>query len=273
MINLINRFIPWEKNQNVESRVIDLNLSFKKQHLSEFDYIKLLESIPFSINEVEYQSGETEYKCDPFDSELIEYYFSTLKPDEGSITFSDGYSLSNWQKRSIGIGYGKRIDYYSVGFTMEIDDSYEDFLKMWLPQKGFQLATFHQSDYVLWQSKERLNAYKYQGGLKFTKDRNGRKIVDISDRPGRWAKHPRFQYCGASQFWFGPGMYDLIPKEHILSYTGEMVEMKELDNDVIYVHLYEGVQDGDQPKSQKAQREFREHLGIDELVEQSRLKK
>ena len=119
-------------------------------------------------------------------------------------------------------------------------------------------------DYVDWQDARNIDTFKFRGGLKYTKTNHGEKIVDIGERPGRTTFTKYFNYCGASKIWFGPMIYQFISQKLILSFEGA-IEVKILKNDITYVHLYEGIYDGDNPGNQEVQRRFREHIGIDSL--------
>lgn len=144
------------------------------------------------------------------------------------------------------------------------DTKHPDFLNLVHPET-FYFASYSENDYINWQSNDGVvENYKYRGGLKYTKNKYGEKSVDISDRPGRMVFTKYFNYCGASKIWFGPLIFQYIPQELILAFEGA-VEIKILENNITYVHLYEDVYDGNEPKSQEVQKEFRDHIKIDGL--------
>lgn len=128
----------------------------------------------------------------------------------------------------------------------------------------FYFAYFAEIDYINWQGQYGLSWYKYRGGLNYSKNKHGEKSVDISERPGRMVFTKYFNYCGASEMWFGPLIYSYIPQELILAFEGA-IEIKVLEHNITYVHLYEGVYDGDEPGNQEIQKRFREHIRIDEI--------
>jgi len=139
-----------------------------------------------------------------------------------------------------------------------------DFISLIHPET-FYFASYSEGDYINWQSnKGVVENYKYRGGLKYAKNQHGEKSVDISDRPGRMVFTKYFNYCGASEMWFGPLIYSYIPQELILTFEGA-IEIKVLEHNITYVHLYEGIYDGDEPRNQEVQKKFREHIRIDEI--------
>jgi hypothetical protein len=105
--------------------------------------------------------------------------------------------------------------------------------------------------------------YKYTGGLKIVGTWPSER-VDINDRPGRVVQIPGNHggfYSGAAHIWFGGMVFPYLSRERILSFPhAERIE--ELPNGIIYLHLYDGIFDGDQPENQRRQYLLRKHLGL-----------
>jgi hypothetical protein len=95
----------------------------------------------------------------------------------------------------------------SVGLPNSDSFNYEA-LEILLLSENLFLGCFEEIDYLFWQNCTGLSAYKYRGGLKYTKNSLGEKIVDISDRPGRYVFTKYFRYAGSSKMWFGPQIYN-----------------------------------------------------------------
>lgn len=130
--------------------------------------------------------------------------------------------------------------------------------------KELYLATLGELNYMSWQEKFGLSFYKYRKGLKIIESPRWGEIVDIKTRPGRSFGCKFFYFYGASQLWFGPRIYQYIPQQLILDFKGA-IEIKVLENNVTFVHLYDGIYDGFAPHNQEVQRRFREHIKIDSL--------
>ena len=232
----------------------NLNLLFDKQasylnnDFSSFDYFS-----PDGLTRDKLKQG--------FD---VENYFLEESHPTFSILFEN-------EKQSGGIRAGCvcRFNHPNSSWTHTTlqfftKSNYSNFPSL-IHSEGLYFAYYAELDYIYWQSNGGVVAtYKYRGGLKYTKNKHGIKSIDITDRPGRTVYTKYFNYCGASKMWFGPMIYQYIPQELILQFEGA-VEIKVLENNITYVHLYEGIYDGDEPKNQEVQRRFREHIKIDEI--------
>ncbi len=67
------------------------------------------------------------------------------------------------------------------------------------------------------------------------------------------------------KMWFGKEYYQYIPKEKLMSF-GEALEIRELENDILAITLYEDVWDYPNPKIKELQWRFRNYVGMDEVA-------
>lgn len=185
-------------------------------------------------------------------------------------------------KRSINIGKkliqtnGKTIKFYfgaceAAGNRLtlrfqEHEDMYNNLMEdILLNTSNVIYAEYIELDYYDWQNRTDIDQYTYKGSLKYTRDENRKKIVDISERPGKRGIYPMDEHVifnGASKFWFGPDFYALQPKEAFLAFQ-DCIEVKDLGEKGVSVYLYP-IYEGDEPLSQQRQWSLRKFLKVDE---------
>lgn len=162
------------------------------------------------------------------------------------------------------VNFSENNTMISVGLSNKFSiDRYRMFEKLILNEQLI-LGCFEEQDYLFWQNCTGVSAYKYKGGLKYSRNNLGKKIVDVTNRPGRSVFNKKFRYAGSSKMWFGPQIYQYIPQEKVLGFEGA-VEIEVLEHNITFLNLYETVYDGDAPNNQEIQRRFRKQIGIDEL--------
>ncbi len=257
--SIINSITHWHKNRKKEFRRLKFIFFFEPDavNMEIINEWVAFKGNPFPFMRIQGKTKDFSFQYDYF--YFVEY--ASLK-DNAIYIYGPASKFSYLdQKFIIGLTDHRltgqiAFDYVSSDFS---------FTNYYVHFKGFIAASLYENDYVLWQSNRMLGHYKYKGGLKIFKNQYGEKEVDLSDRPGRQALHPKFIYCGASQMWFGEAFYKIIPKEKILSFD-KALAINQLENNVTHVHLYETIFDGDRPDNQEVQRAFREHLGIDGIT-------
>ncbi len=254
---MIEQFINWKKNRRHNS-IVRCSMYY------EFNFIKIetiKEWILYPENPFPLIGIAGKYKNFPFSKEYVDALTIADFTNKSEEFF--GKPINTMFSERLGIGAYDNL--LGVGFTIDFNASKVDFVPYYSRFKGFISAFLFEQNYVYLQSEKVPGHYKYKGGLKIIKNQYGEKEVDLSDRPGRQALHPKFIYCGASQMWFGEAFYKIIPKEKILSFD-KALAINQLENNVTHVHLYETIFDGDRPDNQEVQRAFREHLGIDGIT-------
>jgi len=95
----------------------------------------------------------------------------------------------------------------------------------------------------------------------------GFKIYDISHNPGRSELIGYTWLMPAWKMWFGPGFYHLVPKDRIVAFP-DAFEINELEDDIIYVNLFEKAEDSWRKENMEKQWAWRNWLDFERLVEQ-----
>ncbi len=257
--SIINLFINWHKNRRKQFRKLKFIFFF------EPDYVNMeiinqwiaFKGNPFPFMRIQGKTKDFSFQDDYFN--FIDY--DSLR--DNPIYIYGPASKYSYLDQIFTIGLTDQRLTAQINFDYISNDF--SFVNYYMNFHGFIAASLYENNYVLWQSERVPGHYKYKGGLKIFRNQYGEKEVDLSDRPGRRAHHPKFTYCGASQMWFGEAFYNIIPKEKICSFD-KALAINQLENNVLHVHLYETIFDGDRPDNQAVQRAFREHLEIDKIT-------
>ena len=266
ILNLLDRYKDWHLNRQKNCEII-----FKNFHTLEANINNLfnlfLEYIDYDITDFDYFYPE-EFKKDfikkGFD---VEDFLLKISNNENYRMLIFENDLNKQKIKSVNFWKSDLPLNKAIGLLISYYNSHgilnKDSLKLCISDKLYY-ANLFDVDYIYWQNNQVLANYKYRKGLIYSKDKDGTKTVDITSRPGRKVYNKYFTYCGASKMWFGPMIYKFIPQELITSFVGA-IEIKVLENNVTYVHLYDGIYDGDEPQNQEVQQRFRDHIGIDRL--------
>jgi len=115
-----------------------------------------------------------------------------------------------------------------------------------------------------WEMQYSVGAYKFKKGIDIVLDPKSRKKkVDISKRHGRMTAIGNCYFKGASEYYFGPRIFNKISIEKILAFkNAEKIE--KLKHNIIYVKLFDE-QDYWEDFARKRLADFRAHLEIDRL--------
>lgn len=98
----------------------------------------------------------------------------------------------------------------------------------------------------------------------FIIDKYGQRKIDISNNPGRSSLVNSTWVMPAFKMWFGPSFYKIISKDKILSFK-EAFLVKELSEEVIFIQLFEKIEESGSPKNREIQKKIRDWLGFDQL--------
>jgi hypothetical protein len=90
--------------------------------------------------------------------------------------------------------------------------------------------------------------------------------IDISNNPGRRTLVINTWLTVTWKMWFGKDIQQYIPKETIKSFD-KALSIKELDNCVIEVQLYERPKDASKESCREIQKVFREWIQLDNVIE------
>lgn len=141
-----------------------------------------------------------------------------------------------------------------------------------ITREGFCCAYLYDEKYERQQTSSKEAYYEVFGvplslskGLPYTIDEFGQKVFDTSGNPGRseMISSARLQACW--KMWFGEEFYHVVPKERLLSFEGAF-KIAQLANDVVFVQLYEYVEDSITRQAQEIQWAWRKWLDFDDLV-------
>lgn len=141
---------------------------------------------------------------------------------------------------------------------------------------GFTAGYLYNSDYAYVQSAKSdtlLEGKEFSSeillSLKNTPFKIGTlddKEYDIRFNPGRMILIEHTWLMAGWKMWFGKSFFELVPKERLLSFP-HAIEVKELENEIVYVQLYEGIDKPTTPDSVFRQWKWQEWLNFDELNE------
>jgi signal recognition particle subunit SEC65 len=140
---------------------------------------------------------------------------------------------------------------------------------------GFSCAYVYDAEYKRQQS-EKVETRNWVSGilpslfewLRLKKESFTKKIADISGYPGRDHMISSTELMACWKMWFGEEFYSLVPKERLLSFKGAF-KIEQLANDIIFVQLFENVEDSPTKKAQQVQREWRKWLNFDDLIKRN----
>lgn len=141
--------------------------------------------------------------------------------------------------------------------------------------KEFISAYLYYAEYVEIQSTELINNIKHKNfpeelynsikGTPFRYDDFGGIAYNIKFNPGRQDLISYTWLMAAWKMWFKEPFFKLVPKEKILSFK-EAYEIKELVNGVIYVHLFEKLEESFTTENMQLQQKWRDEMGYQELI-------
>ena len=159
-----------------------------------------------------------------------------------------------------------------AAFFLPSSDDINNFLQM-VP--GLISAYLYNEDYVFIQSEVFENNFirkefskDIMGSIRNTPFKiggHGTKEYDVRFNPGRRILLDRSYLLAAWKMWLAPPFFVLVPKERILAFP-HAVEIKELPSGVVYVKLFESLEESHTVDSMFRQWKWQEWLDFDELI-------
>jgi len=142
-------------------------------------------------------------------------------------------------------------------------------------QPGFVAAYLFNETYTYVQSES------YEGNFKGRKDLSPEILETIKHTPYRMHMHGGREYdtrynpgrqilightwlLPAYKMWFGAPFFNIVPKERIASFS-HAVEIKEVLPDILYVQLFENIEESHSKDSMFRQAKWSEWLNFDDL--------
>jgi len=197
-----------------------------------------------------------------------------------SATTKDTISIFDLEGNILRSGLtGSDIPHRSV--TIEQDEDFfmpldYEIVQMIRPIKGFTAGYLYNQEYAYIQStesetlleekhfpKEILDSIK---NTPFHLSVFDKKDYDTKFNPGRMILIGNTWLMASWKMWFGKPFFKLVPKDRLLSFP-HAIEVKELDNEIIYVQLYEKINEPTTPDSVFRQWKWQEWLNFDDLIE------
>lgn len=139
----------------------------------------------------------------------------------------------------------------------------------------FVSAYLYDVDYVEVQSTESINNLKHKdipehlySTLKdtpYSVDMWGGLKYDIRYNPGRKDLISYTWLMAAWKMWFGKPFFDLVPKQKLLEFIEEY-KIKEQSDGIIFVQLYENLEESWTFENMRLQQKWRDWIGFDSLI-------
>ncbi|MGB4774146.1 MAG: hypothetical protein WBP45_03155 [Daejeonella sp.] len=189
---------------------------------------------------------------------------------------SNQISISNHEtKDRIHLGTATATKVPFSTFTLTLDQEYlnlQELIPVILHKQGFVSACVFNERYVTQQTLTHESTYAVAGislelakGLPYRIDEFGMKEFDISQNWGSKEQCGYSWLVPAWKMWFGEPFYKLVSKERLLAFP-YAVEIKVLENDMVYIQLFEKVEESATAENREKQRLFREWCDFDGLV-------
>ena len=261
MNDLFARFVDWKKNIVLfDCHALSVQLStarctidsikdqmlVSQTHIQEKELSKRIKHSEWRVEKDEYGEVHSITRDQPMAPEVNVYPNVTLFKEQVSFQLLD-----------------------RLGLVVTLEKIASPFIQQILALPGLLLATHCNPHYGKWENNIIPGAYKYRGGLKVYHDpKLDAKAVDLSKRPGRIAATGDWRFVGASDYWFGPAIFEVFPREHLLAFK-QGLSIQELPNGIIHLqllHLGEYWSDDSQARIKA----LREHLEIDRLEREYR---
>ena len=221
-----------------------------------FDYCRVFTPITFVNKYKTYEWNElkfTKILCKNEGGTLI----TASNYDTREAFTSGGAMLNNFQSLTIILNKEK----FNLSIIDKIISSY-----------NFVNCYLYNEDYVTQQSAYNSSIYEVHGlhislakDLPYTIDGTRVKTFDISKNYGRASITRKTWLIATWKMWFGKPFFELVSKERLLSFPFAL-EIKELENERVYIQLFEKVEESSKPENREKQRLFREWCDFDGLI-------
>jgi len=234
---------------------IGCSVNFKKESLQVADYLAFFQTfVPFQPKSLSTDQGQERDLENEAVDELVHKIF-----DQYFIISGNGGSILS------GVEEKTRFIDLSIDPFRNTD---EDILG-YINRPGFMAAYLYDSDYVSAQNTKMGKYIVDDSSLKdtpFLMSKDGYKVYDTSYNPGREEELSFTTLLPACKMWFGEAFFEYIPKEKVLTFP-HAVEVAELSNGIVYVHLFENISDSNSVAARAAQWAWRHWLDFEGLIE------
>lgn len=143
-----------------------------------------------------------------------------------------------------------------------------DIVKFLTNNEGFICAQKFEYYDAYWQSEifelNYIAQNKSTKGLKYLEHEHLGKIIDISKNYGRDSLVNGLWLIASPEMWFGKGFFKYIEKNMIEKFQYAQ-EIKSLENECVFVKLFDYKENPENPVNRDKQKKFREWISMDEL--------
>lgn len=251
---MFNKFINWKRNiQEIEyfGIIAFFNSELTNLNTVKNEVYKLFNLVPDQRLKNKLLSNDIQFESDDYGSR----YFCELESDVREIVKSDfGLSHNIIKKQGVDM----------ISFSFKLDSTDRNLFNELSKINGLTFMIVNNPYYILWENNDRPNSYTYKGGIKtYFCNTFQMEKVDISDRPGRFAKLGNIRFSGGSEYWFGTSFFKLVSKEKILKFK-DANKIEECANNVVHIDLMNHSSYWSK-ESQQRLLNLRNYLGIDDL--------
>lgn len=229
----------------------NFSFTFRLDTVSTSDILEILnDQLDFKPDRINFKK----FKDNPATNEQVIASFLEL---ENKIRFDtkllDGGVLNLWKKKRDYLSLlSKTLEFPTSPY---IDKKVQDdnFLSLFIFDLGF----------VLMQDEKLLNNYrafqKPYDHLRIFKSIDGTEYVDTSSNPGRtyFDQESGFEFMACWKMWFGKEIRSHLTGKPVEDFPGAY-KIQQLPNDVVYVQLYENVEDTETAAALKVMQDFRD---------------
>lgn len=186
------------------------------------------------------------------------------------------FSITLHNERKDTISFYKQKDTSFI--VIYIKDIHENSIIDWLHftdsifQKdriGITACFYPENDYF-WQQNVDPEQYKLHNrsleGIKVIQISKHFCSIDRTNMPGHSRYFKEIWFGSTWMMWYGKDYFKYIPKDRFISFP-KAFEIKEFDGEAIRIQLFENWKDYENSDSRQIQQEFRDFLGIKDVVE------
>ncbi len=100
---------------------------------------------------------------------------------------------------------------------------------------------------------------------KYFDKTHGMELIDTRDHPGRLDLIPSMWVGATWKMYFGKHSFEVFPKLKLLSFEGVYM-IEQVSEDVVFIQLYEKIEDSGTRTNRQIQDCFREQFNLNEIV-------
>lgn len=167
------------------------------------------------------------------------------------------------------------IPYQAIYWVFSEDTIFNyEFLYQLIKKDGFIIGYSCDEEDEYFQSASFISDYQirnksYEGLKMIYNDDLSTYVIDISKNPGRYEIVQGVKLMSCWRMWFGIESYKVINKCKLLDFPFAR-DIKAIDDKVVFVELYENPFDANLPQNRKLQKEFRDWLDFDGIINNCR---